>query len=53
MVSAHSLRRGFVTSALEANAGEVIIMPQIVHASVDILREYYSEKRHHKYNHFI
>ena len=37
----HSLRAGFVTSAVEAGVGELLIAAQTGHRSMEILRQYF------------
>lgn len=49
-IAGHSLRRGLVTSALEAKAPETLVMKQTRHKSVNMLREYYQDVRDYRNN---
>ncbi len=49
-IAGHSLRRGFVTSALEAKAPETLVMRQTRHKSVNMLKEYYQDVRDYQNN---
>ena len=49
-VAGHSLRRGFVTSTLEAGADSLLVMRQTRHKSVNMLLEYRQDIRDYKNN---
>lgn len=49
-IAGHSLRRGLVTSALEAKAPETLVMKQTRHKSMNMLREYYQDVRDYRNN---
>jgi integrase len=49
-IAGHSLRRGLVTSALEAKAPETLVMKQTRHKSVNMLKEYYQDVRDYRNN---
>jgi integrase len=49
-VAGHSLRRGLVTSALEAKVSDTIVMRQTRHTSVNMLKEYYQDLKDYQNN---
>lgn len=49
-IAGHSLRRGLVTSALEAKAPETLVMKQTRHKSVNMLKEYYQDVKDYRNN---
>jgi integrase len=49
-IAGHSLRRGLVTSALEAGVSDIIVMKQTRHTSVNMLKEYYQDLRDYQNN---
>lgn len=49
-IAGHSLRRGLVTSALEAKVPDTLVMKQTRHKSVNMLREYYQDVRNYRSN---
>ncbi len=49
-ISGHSLRRGLVTSAIQSEVAETIIMRQTRHKSTNTLKEYYDEQKDYRNN---
>jgi integrase len=49
-VAGHSLRRGLVTSALEAKVSDTVVMKQTRHTSVNMLKEYYQDLKDYQNN---
>jgi integrase len=49
-VAGHSLRRGLVTSALEAKVPDTVVMRQTRHTSVNMLKEYYQDLKDYQNN---
>lgn len=49
-IAGHSLRRGLVTSALEARVSDTVVMRQTRHTSVNMLKEYYQDLKDYQNN---
>lgn len=49
-IAGHSLRRGLVTSALEAKVSDTVVMRQTRHTSVNMLKEYYQDLKDYQNN---
>lgn len=49
-IAGHSLRRGFVLTAMEADVPALVIMNQTRHASLSTLKDYAADKKNYKTN---